>query len=146
MAPLRRPKIRGSDLRGFKYFKILGPLLDRLHDDASQRDRAQNRKLHYDQYAALILLYFFNPILTSLRGIQQASALDKVQKLLGCERAALGSLSEASRVFDPQLLRDIIGELADQAVPLVRGREAEALRGLTAVDGSFQDGLGVMEG
>jgi len=144
MAPPRRPKIRASDLCGFKYFKILGPLLDRLHHDALSRDRAHNRQLHYDQYAALILLYFFNPILTSLRGIQQASALDKVQKLLGCERAALGSLSEASRVFDPQLLRDIIGELADQAVPLVRGREAEALRGLTAVDGSFLPALSKM--
>jgi Transposase DDE domain len=141
MPRTRRPKIRAADLRGFKYFKILGPLLDRLHADATQRDRAQNRKLHYDQYAALILLHFFNPILTSLRGIQQASALDKVQKLLGCERAALGSLSEASRVFDPQLLRDIIGELADQVLPLARGREAEALQGLTAVDGSFLPAL-----
>lgn len=137
MARTRRAKIRAADLRGFKYFKILGPLLERLHQDAAQRDRAQNRQLHFDQYAALILLYFFNPILTSLRGIQQASGLDKVQKLLGCKRAALGSLSEASRVFDPQLLREIIGTLADQALPLATGHEAEALRGLTAVDGSF---------
>ena len=59
-----------------------------------------------------------------------------MQKLLGCERAALGSLSEASRVFDPALLRTLIGELAAQAAPLLHGREAEALRGLTAVDGT----------
>jgi hypothetical protein len=63
--------------------------------------------------------------------------LDKVQRLLGCARASLGSLSEASRVFDPQLLREIIGTLATQAVPLAHGKEAEALRGLTAVDGSL---------
>ncbi len=71
----------------------------------------------------------------------EASALDKVQRLLDCERAALGSLSEASRVFDPQLLRDIIGTLATQAVPLLHGQEAEALRGLTAVDGSLLPAL-----
>src|SRR5437899_2081718 len=112
MANKRRPKIKESDLGGFKYFKILQPMLDRLHDDATQRDRAGNRNLHFDQYASLLLLYFFNPILSSLRGIQQASELAKVQKLLGCKRVALGSLSEASRVFDPQLLHDIIGELA----------------------------------
>ena len=47
-----------------------------------------------------------------------------------------GSLSEASRVFDPALLRQIIGDLARQALPLAQGREAEALRGLTAVDGT----------
>jgi hypothetical protein len=133
--------IHDTDLQGLKYFKLLGPLLQRLHDDATARDRAGNRLLHFDQYACLLLLFFFNPIVKSLRGIQQASALDKVQRLLGCERAALGSLSEASRVFDPQLLREIIGTLAAQAVPLAQGKEAEALRGLTAVDGSLLPAL-----
>jgi hypothetical protein len=137
MAPSRRKEIRAKDLSGLKYFKLLGPLLDRLHADATQRDRAGNRILHYDQYAGLLLLAFFNPIIDSLRGIQQASALAKVQKLLGCERAALGSLSEASRVFDPALLRDIIADLTLRALPQMHGREAEALRGLTAVDGTL---------
>jgi Transposase DDE domain len=141
MAAKSPTPIHDTDLQGLKYFKLLGPLLQRLHDDATARDRAGNRVLHFDQYACLLLLFFFNPIVKSLRGIQQASALAKVQRLLGCERAALGSLSEASRVFDPQLLRDIIGTLATQAVPLAQGKEAEALRGLTAVDGSLLPAL-----
>lgn len=141
MAQKRRPQIREADLRGFKYFKVLNPILERLHQDATARDRAGNRRLHFDQYAALLLLYFFNPIVTSLRGIWQASTLDKVQKFLGVKRTSLGSLSEAARVFDADLLRDILGELASQAVPLVHGREAEALRGLTAVDGSLLPAL-----
>jgi DDE family transposase len=141
MAAASRPVVQERDLQGFKYFQILQPLLGRLHGDATQRDRAGNRQLHFDQYASLILLYFFNATLTSLRGIQQASALAKVQKLLGCSRTSFGSLSEASRVFDPQLLRDILGELADQAVPLVHGQEADALRGLTAVDGTLLPAL-----
>lgn len=141
MAPKRRTPIQERDLQGLKYFRALGPVLDRLHDDATARDRAGNRQLHFDQYASLLLLYFFNPILTSLRGIQQASQLAKVQKLLGCQRTSLGSLSEASRVFDPQLLRSILGELAEQARPILKGKEAEALRGLTAVDGSLLPAL-----
>ena len=141
MAHPRRKEIRAKDLSGLKYFKVLGPLLDRLHADATQRDHAGNRQLHFDQYAGLLLLGFFNPIIDSLRGIQQASGLAKVQKLLGCERAALGSLSEASRVFDPALLREIIGDLAAQALPQLQGREAEALRGLTAVDGTLLTAL-----
>jgi hypothetical protein len=48
----------------------------------------------------LLLLFLFNPIVTSLRGVQQASELKKVQKKLGCQRASLGSLSEATSVFD----------------------------------------------
>lgn len=137
MAATRRPPIREKDLKGLKYFKLLGALLDRLHADAIRRDHAGNRRLFYDQYACLLLLFFFNPIVRSLRGIQQASTLDKVQRLFGCNRVSRGSLSEASRVFDPELLHAIIGDVAAQMLPLVHGKEAEALRGLTAVDGSL---------
>src|SRR5712692_1327564 len=111
MAATRRTPIREKDLKGLKYFKVLGSLLDRLHDNATTRDRAGNRCLFYDQYACLLLLFFFNPVVKSLRGIQQASTLDKVQRLFGCNRASRGSLSEASQVFDPELLHSIIGDL-----------------------------------
>jgi Transposase DDE domain len=141
MAAKRRTPIQDKDLKGLKYFKVLRSLLDRLHDDATARDRAGNRRLFFDQYASLLLLFFFNPIVKSLRGIQQASTLDKVQRLLGCNRVSRGSLSEASQVFDPELLHALVGELAAQALPLVDGKEAEALRGLTAVDGSLLPAL-----
>ncbi len=141
MAAKRQLPIREKDLKGLKYFKVLGALLERLHNDATARDHAGNRRLFYDQYACLLLLFFFNPIVKSLRGIQQASSLDKVQRLFGCSRVSRGSLSEASRVFDPELLHAIIGDVATQALPLVHGREAEALRGLTAVDGSLLPAL-----
>lgn len=136
--------IREKDLKGLKYFKLLEPLLQGLHDNATARDRAGNRDLFYDQYACLILLAFFNPVVKSLRGIQQASTLDKVQRLFGCKRVSRGSLSEASRVFDPELLRNLIGKLAAQALPLAHGAEAEALRGLEAVDGSLLPALSKM--
>ena len=140
MAATRQLPIRDKDLKGLKYFKLLGPLLDPLHDDACARDRAGNRRLFYDQYASL-LLYFFNPVVKSLRGMQQASELDKVQRLFGCPRVSRGSLSEAGSVFDPQLLHAILGDIAKQTLPLVHGKEAEALRGLTAVDGSLLPAL-----
>ena len=141
MAAAPRTPFRSNDLQGLKYFKLLGPLLDRLHDHATARDRAGNRRLFFDQYACLLLLFFFNPIIKSLRSIQQASALDKVQRLAGGQRFSLGSLSEASRVFDAELLHEIIGPLAAQVLPTVQGKEAEALRGLTAVDGSLLPAL-----
>ncbi len=137
----RRKELRDKDLGGLKYFKVLGPLLDRLPTNATQRDRAGNRRLHFDPYAGLILLAFFSPLVDSLRGLQQARRLAKVQKRLGCERAALGSLSAAGRVFDPALLRELLGERAAQALPQIQGREAEALRGLTAVAGTLLTAL-----
>jgi hypothetical protein len=141
MAAKPRTPLRDKDLKGLKYFKLLGSLLERLHDEATARDRAGNRRLFYDQYACLLLLFFFNPIVKSLRSIQQASSLDKVQRLFGCNRVSLGSLSEAGQVFDPELLHALIGDLAAQALPLAHGKEAEALRGLTAVDGSLLPAL-----
>jgi hypothetical protein len=141
MAQTRKPEVREKDLQGFKYFDRLLPLLDRLHPVGTTRDRAGNRKLFYDQYALLMLLFFFNPILTSVRGLQQASSLAKVQKLLGVDRVALGAFSEAAGVFDAEPLRHIVQELAARAEPLQHGHDAEALRGLTAVDGSLLPAL-----
>lgn len=103
----RRKKIKEKDLQGFKYFKVLSSLLETLHDAGCARDIAGNRKLHMDQYVSLLLLYMFNPICTSLRSIQQASELKKVQKIFGASRASMGSLSEASTVFDSELLKNI---------------------------------------
>ncbi len=115
-----KQKIKERDITGLKYFDQLAPLLERLHEDGCERDRAGNRELHYDQYCMLLLLYLFNPIVTSLRGVQQASELKKVQKKLGCQRASLGSLSEATSVFDADRLKEIIAELGGQLQPLAQ--------------------------
>jgi len=138
MPQAARLVIREKDITGLKFFDQLAPLLERLHDDACQRDAADNRTLHFDQYAMLILLYLFNPIVTSLRGLQQASELKNVQKKLGCSRASLGSLSEASTVFDPDRLKEIIGELRDQLQPLAQDKRLSDIKQtITLVDGSL---------
>ena len=138
MAGKKRENIREQDISGLKYFDKLAPLLARLHDDGCQRDKAGNRELHLDQYCMLVLLYLFNPVVTSLRGIQQASELEKVQKKLGCSRASLGSLSESATVFDSQLLLGIISELGEELEPLGRDpRLKDIQQTLTLVDGSL---------
>jgi len=144
MARKERPKITEEKLQGFKYFKILRPLLESLHQVGTQRDKAQNRQLFFDQYGGLLLLYFFNPILTSLRGIQQASHLEKVQKKLGCRGTSLGSLSEAANVFDARKLEEIIAELAARIPQQTLTRDQQALKNLTAVDGSLLPALSKM--
>lgn len=141
MAAPRRREIRERDLIGFKYFRPIEKLLGHLHKVGTARDRAGKRELFCDQYISLLLPYFFNPLVTSLRGLQQASTLTKVQRSLGVGRSSLGSLSEATSVFRAAYLRTIVQELSDQALPLEHGREAEALRGLTAVDGTLLPAL-----
>ena len=130
--------IQESDIVGLKYFDQLAPLLERLHHDGCERDTAGNRTLHYDEYCMLLLLYMFNPVVSSLRGIQQASELKKVQKKLGCARASLGSLSEATSVFDPERLKEIIGELGEQLKPLQQDKRLNNIKQtITLVDGSL---------
>ena len=137
----RKQPVQERELRGFKYLKRLRKLLERLHDDATERDYAGNRRLFYDQYAALLLFYFFNPVLDSLRGLQQSTQLKKVQKALGIGRVSLGSLSEAAGVFGAERLEQIVRELSAQARPLSEAKEAELLAGLTAVDGTLLPAL-----
>jgi len=141
MAAPPSPTIPEETLQGFKYFRILGPLFTHLHTVGTERDRAGNRQLFYDQYATLMLLYFFNPTVTSLRGVQQTTTLMKVQKRLGIRRTSLGALSEAAYVFDAALLHEIVTTLGAQLRPHVPLAEQEALAPLTAVDGSLLPAL-----
>ena len=110
-AKSKRAALAASDLRGLKYFKPIQRLLARLRPEAAH----PNRELHFDHYISLLLLYFFSPVMQSLRDIQRASDFKTVARKLGVRRASLGSLSEASHVFDPQPLRAIFAELAEQA-------------------------------
>ena len=138
----KQERITEADVSGLKYFDRLAPLLERLRDVGCERDRAGNRQLHFDQYCLLVLLYLFNPIITSLRGLQQASELAKVQKRLGCSRAALGSLSESTAVFDPQRLQEIVLELGAELKPLGRDPRLKDVPGaLAAVDGTLLTAL-----
>jgi hypothetical protein len=136
--PTPHTPVSAKSLRGWKYLRLLHPLLDRLHDVGTKRDHAGNRTLHFDYYCALVLLMLFNPIMRSLHSIQRASKLKKVQKKLGCPRTSLGSLSESVTVFDPERLKEIIGELSSQLQVHGRDKRLDNVRGsITLVDGTL---------
>jgi hypothetical protein len=108
--PKPKPKLRPRDVRGARPLRRVRRLLRPLH---AHKDCA-NRTLHFDDYVAYLLLYFFNPIVTSLRGLQQVSTLRKM-RTLGLPRFSLGSFSEARNVFDPSLLEPLIAALVAEA-------------------------------
>lgn len=141
----KREKIKENQLQGFKYFKAISGMLEPLHEAGCQRDKAGNRKLHMDQYMSLLLLYMFNPICTSLRALQQASELKKVQRMLGCPRVSLGSLSEAATVFDSKLMQEVIENLSEKLQPISSNSKLDNISGiLTAVDGTLIPALSKM--
>ena len=132
--------LRPQDVGGLKYFQPIRKMLVRLHDNADH----PNRSLHYDEYVVLLLLHFFNPLVTGLREIQAASDLKKVRRELGVEHASWGSLSESARVFDPELVRGIFLELAQEASAnngVARPKGVPPELALVAADGSLLPAL-----
>ena len=93
-------------------------MLKPLHEVGTERDLAGNRELHFDEYVIWVLLYLFNPMIHSIRMLQDASDIDKLRAQLGVKRFSLGSFSESVRVFEPERLKEVIHQLAGDLVPL----------------------------
>ncbi len=142
--PAKRAEAGVQPVVGFPILARAKVLFETIRDAGV--DKSQNREFRYSHFTSLILLGFFNPILQSLRGMQQASHLEAVQKKLGVEGVSLGSLSESSGVFDPDLLWPLVEKLLAELGPHHHGpgpkrNGSEAIpetlaRRLVAVDGS----------
>jgi hypothetical protein len=135
MAAARRSPLKADDLRYLKHLRVVMDLLQPLHASPSHG----NRKFFMDHYVILLLLHFFNPILGSLRALQQATTLDEVQQRLGLPRMSLSAMSvAAAQVFDPALLEPILQQVNRQLSALPRDPRLGQLPGrLMATDGSF---------
>ncbi len=132
-----------KQIGGLKRLRHILPLLASLRDVGCERDTAGNRQLHFDEYVTLVLLCLFNPILGSVRALQQASAMDKVSEQLGVKRFSLGSFSESVRVFDPEKLKAVVHQMAGElkpvnADPRVKRHVAQTLK---IVDGTVLDAI-----
>ena len=128
--------IQESDLSGLRDLQAMAKLLKPLHRIGTERDKANNRDLHMDQYCLLVLMWLYNPIIDSFRGLQQCSGLKNVQKRLGVGRASLGSLSESVTIFDPTPLAGLAEELSDKLPDRTPENFACVDKKITAVDGS----------
>jgi hypothetical protein len=132
--------------RRLKLVERAQELFGRLCKAGTERDTAGNRRFLYSHYASLILLSVFNPMMQTLRALQELSELEKIQERLGVPRVSLGSLSESCAVFDPELLVPLIKELLAKLPPSHSGAgpyrripdaiSPELAKRLVAVDGS----------
>jgi hypothetical protein len=66
---------------------------------------------------SLFLFGWFNPVVTTMRGLCAASRLARVQREVSGRAVSLGSFSEAQAVVDPGLLQAVFTELATQSAP-----------------------------
>jgi hypothetical protein len=127
-----------AKLGHFKQLRKLAGLLSFLHDNGCDRDKADNRELHFDDYVLLILLWMFNPALDGMRALQRVSGVEEVQKKLNIKRFSLGSFSESCRQFEPSLLKGVVEQLAGEMKPLARQEMFKKLPGIVElVDGTL---------
>jgi len=136
--PVPPSELVEGDVTGLRLLRRARKLLRCLRGCADH----PNRKLHFDDYVLGLLLYFFNPVLTSLRGLQRATEFSMVRKALGLKRMSLGSMSESVRLFDPELVGDVFREMSKDAPAYrVDPRLNDLGQAVTAVDGTVLPAL-----
>jgi hypothetical protein len=107
-----------------------------------KRPGGPERKLLETDYFCLFLFGLLNPVVDSMRGLCEASHLKRVQQDVCSRPVSLGSFSEAQGVFDPELLKQVFLELADE-IPTSWGdtRLAHLADKLKLVDGTLLPAL-----
>ncbi len=81
-------------------------------------------------------MWTFNPVIDSLRELQQANNLNEIQKKSGVSRSSLGSPSASVTIVDPEPLTQIAATLVTQIPNGDPSRFDQIGHQLTAVDGS----------
>jgi hypothetical protein len=127
--------VRDHDLLGGRYVRSLQKSLSQLRAAHSH----PNRTLYFDDVTIAYLLAFFSPTLRSLRMLEDASGLPRMQQHLSVARICRSTLSDANKVFDPTLLEPIIEDLTAQ-IPHLRRSDpmlGELTDRVRAVDSSL---------
>lgn len=127
--------MRPEQITGCKYLALLDGYLQRLRSVYVHH----NRVLFFDDVVTVYLLAFFNPVLRSLRCIEDASQLPNVNQYLSVEAVCKSTLSNANALFDPCHLQGLIGDLQPD-LPNLRQMDpslAYLLEQIKIFDGSF---------
>lgn len=115
MAAKQQRKLCEGDL---SRWKLIEEFQARLSEAEGAEPRGTfadaRRKLSQSDYLGLMLFGLFNPVVDSMRGLCEASRLNRVQKEVCSAPVSLGSFSEAQQVVDPQLLEKVFNNLAEE--------------------------------
>ena len=130
-----RAKVLPEQITGRDYVRVLEDYLARLRGLYAH----PNRVLFYDDVVIAYVLAFFNPILRSLRLIEQASQLPGINRFLDVESICKSTLSDANALFDPSHLHGLIDHLRKRLPNLHQqdGQLKHLLEQVIVHDGSF---------
>lgn len=127
-------RIEERALQQWSLVKKFQAVLDEVSPQvaAHPTEHDPRRTLHRRDYFSLFLLGMFNPVLSSMRALCKASALQRTRQTLGTSPVSLGSFSEAQSLFEPQLLEAVlhrlVADLPAQAATQIGGVDLACLR------------------
>jgi len=113
IAKEKKAAVTERDLRGWDLLTRFSELLARAQAQVTPGPRETHglRQLTAQNYLRLFLLGVFNPIVTSMRGLCEASHWPRVQQVACGQTVVPSRFSDAQDVFDPEVLRLVMEEL-----------------------------------
>ncbi len=137
MSHKRSEPITDQQLTGWKLLERFIGLLDQhgARISPSRREEHGLRDVSRRTYFALFLFGLFNPVVTSMRALCAASAIDRVTAMLDRKSPlALSGFSDAQHVFAPEILEPVLRSLLVESLsrqngPIQTGRvSADTIR------------------
>jgi IS4 transposase len=112
--------VREEDLRHWKVLRCFRQCLEKVFGACSLGSSWEDPKrvLAAADYLSLFLFGLLNPVVRTLRGLSEASHLQRVQQEVCSQRVARATFSDAQHVLDRALLEKVFDDLSAQ-VPKV---------------------------
>ncbi len=131
-------RITAADLHHWRLIEEFGTTVEAVFGQGSLHPSFADpqRRLSARRYVCLYLFGLFNPVVRTMRGLCQASHLQRVQEDICGAPVSLGSFSEAQHLLDPRLLEEVFSELSRQKPTAERDARLGAWEWL-AQDGSL---------
>jgi hypothetical protein len=132
-------KLTENGLKNWDLLQVFEQAVERVFSKAALHPTFSHaaRRLSYRPYLSLFLLGLFNPVVESMRGLCGLSQLKRVQEEVCGGRVSPASFSEMQHLLEPELLRQVFGEVVKQTAGNPKADVRLVHLNLIAQDGSL---------
>lgn len=136
-------KLTEKDLTNWGLLQVFEEAVERVFSKAALHPTFSHaaRELSYRPYLSLFLLGLFNPVVQSMRGLCALTRLKRVQEEVCRDRVSPASFSEMQHLLEPDLLRQVFGEVMKQTPGNPKADARLVHLNLIAQDGSLWSAL-----
>jgi hypothetical protein len=136
-------KLTEKDLKNWGLLQVFEEAVERIFRKAALHPTFSHpaRALSYQPYLSMFLFGLFNPVVESMRGLCGLTQLKRVQEEVCRGTVSAASFSEMQHLLDPDLLRQVFGEVVKQTAGNPKADVRLVHLNLIAQDGSLWSAL-----